>query len=74
MYTNLRTVMAAKGVSVDALASLLHVHRNTASNKLDGDSEFTYGQAELIQETMFPEYTVKYLFHRVSNTGTGVRA
>ena len=66
MYANLKALMAAKGISIDSVANLLNVHRNTVANKLDGDSEFTYAQAELIQETIFPEYTARYLFRRVS--------
>ena len=64
MYANLKAAMAQKGVTVDAVATLLGVHRNTVSNKLDGESEFSYGQAELIQSTMFQEYNAKYLFHQ----------
>lgn len=64
MYDNLKAEMAKKGITIDALARLLGVHRNTIQNKLDGDSEFTIGQAEVISETMFPEFTIKYLFHR----------
>ena len=64
MYDNLKALMAIKGITIEAIARLLNVHRNTVSGKLDGESEFTFGQAELIQETMFPEYTSKYLFHR----------
>ena len=68
LYENLKQVMAAKGVSIDAMANLLHVHRNTVANKLDGDSEFTFGQAEIIQETMFPEYNARYLFRRTKES------
>lgn len=64
MYENLKQLLAAKGISIDTVAKLLNVHRNTVANKLDGDSEFTYGQAERIQEAMFPEYNARYLFHR----------
>lgn len=64
MYSNLKALMATKGISIDALAKLLGVHRNTVASKLEGESEFTYGQAELIQETMFPEYRARYLFRR----------
>lgn len=67
MYENLVTAMARKGVTVDSLAKLLGVHRNTITNKLNGESEFTYAQAEMIQETMFPEYNAKYLFHRIDS-------
>lgn len=64
MYKNLKSVMAVKQISIDAIAALLGIHRNTVSNKLDGESEFTYGQAELIQENLFPEYNARYLFKR----------
>lgn len=64
MYSNLKALMAAKGISIEAMADLLNIHRNTVANKLDGDSEFTYGQAEKIQTVMFPEYTAQYLFRR----------
>ena len=64
MYDNLKALMAIKGITIEAIARLLNVHRNTVSGKLDGESEFTFGQAELIQEMMFPEYNSKYLFHR----------
>jgi hypothetical protein len=37
---------------------------DTIANKLAGESEFTYGQAELIHETLFPEYSIRYVFHR----------
>lgn len=66
MYDNLKALMALKGISVDTLAKLLGIHRNTAAAKLDGESEFTFGQAEMIIDTMFPEYTFKYVFHRAS--------
>lgn len=64
MYDNLKALMAQRGISIDTLANLLGIHRNTASSKLDGESEFTFGQAEKILDTMFPEFTFKYLFHR----------
>ena len=65
MYVNLKAVMAMKGVTIDAIANLLGVHRNTAANKIDGESEFSYDQAELIQDTFFPEYNARYLFRRM---------
>lgn len=64
MYENLKMLLRAKGISNEALARLLNVHRDTVTNKLNGESEFTYGQAELIQETLFPEYNIRYIFHR----------
>ncbi|MBR6707869.1 MAG: helix-turn-helix transcriptional regulator [Clostridia bacterium] len=64
MYENLLALMAQKGISIDAMAKLLNVHRNTVSLKLNGESEFTFGQAELIMDTMFPEYNFKFVFRR----------
>ena len=67
MYANLKAAMALKGITIEAIAKLLGVHRNTVLSKLNGESEFTYGQAELIQETMFPEYSARYLFRRLAS-------
>jgi len=64
MYTNLKAAMATKGITNETLARLLNVHRDTITNKLNGESEFSYGQADLIQEVLFPEYNIRYLFKR----------
>ena len=66
MYKNLKMAMAAKGVTAESIAQLLSVHRNTVQNKLDGQSEFTFGQATLISEMLFPEYKPSYLFKRMN--------
>lgn len=65
MYDNLKALMAQKGITIEALARVLNVHVNTVRNKLEGESEFSIGQAQIISEAIFPEYTMKYLFHRV---------
>lgn len=64
LYTNLRSVMAAKGVTIETMAKYLGVHRNTVAQKLNGESEFSFSQAEQLQEGLFPEYAARYLFHR----------
>ena len=64
MYDNLKMLMSRKDITNEVLARLLGVHRDTITNKLAGESEFTYGQAELIHETLFPEYSIRYVFHR----------
>ena len=66
MYNNLKALMAAKGISIESMARLINLHRDTVKNKLNGESEFSYGQAELIQETLFPEYNIRYIFRRTS--------
>ena len=64
MYDDLKVRMSRKNITNEVLARLLGVHRDTIANKLAGESEFTYGQAELIHETLFPEYSIRYVFHR----------
>lgn len=64
MYTNLIAVMAAKKVTIESMSKLLGVHRNTVQNKLNGESEFTFEQAQLIADVFFPEYKPSYLFKR----------
>lgn len=59
---NLRGEMAKRKVSIEDLASLLGVHRNSVANKLNGDSAFSVEQSFAIQETYFPDLTLKYLF------------
>lgn len=65
MYPNLEALMKIKGISVDTLAQVLHVHRNTAANKLSGISDFTYNEACLIADGLLPEYKPSYIFKRV---------
>lgn len=62
MYPNLRAAMAAKRVSIEASASLLGIHRNTFTNRLNGDSSFTIEEALKLKSDLFPEYDIGYLF------------
>lgn len=68
MYQNLKALMGAKGITIETVARLLCVHRDTITNKLNGESEFTYGQAELIHDILFPEYSIRYIFNRASTS------
>lgn len=58
----IKRAMEAKKIGVDALAGLLNVHRNTAANKLNGDTPFTFEEAYKIKRSLFPEYDLDYLF------------
>lgn len=61
---NLRGEMAKRKISIESVADLLKIHRNSVANKLNGESSFSIEQAMLIQETFFPDLKVKYLFGR----------
>lgn len=64
MYPNLEALMKLKEISMETLASILHIHRNTLANKLNGSSDFTYREACLISDALFPEYKISYIFKR----------
>ena len=64
MYANLIAVMKVKNVPIERLAKALNRHRNTVANKLNGESEFTFAEAMLISDEIFPEYRPSYLFHQ----------
>lgn len=70
MYQNMRAVMEQKGLTVDSLAKVLHLHRNTITNKLSGKSDFSYDEACVLCETLFPEYKPSYIFHRTAQGGS----
>lgn len=58
----IKSAMAEKNISVEAIAQLLSIHRNTAANKINGESSFTIEEAFSLKENLFPEYDMNYLF------------
>lgn len=65
MYLNLKTELERNNLSIDNIADLLEIHRNSASNKINGDSDFTVEQAFAVREKMFPYADLQYLFKKV---------
>lgn len=61
---NLIGEMAKRKVSIEDIAKLLDIHRNSVSNKINGDSPFSIEQAMKIQETYFPDLELKFLFKK----------
>lgn len=72
-YNNLRGEMAKKRITIESIADLLGVHRNSAANKLNGDSQFSIEQAMKIQEDFFPEFELNYLFATEEDEKKGER-
>lgn len=62
MAAGIKTAMQSKGITIEAVASLLKIHRNSASNKVNGETEFSVREALTLQSNMFPEYTMQYLY------------
>ncbi|MFT8824756.1 MAG: helix-turn-helix transcriptional regulator [Liquorilactobacillus mali] len=62
MLENLEKAREIKKVSLVDIADLIHVRYQTVAAKINGDSDFKFGEAVKIQERFFPEYDVKFLF------------
>lgn len=67
--SNLKGEMAKKGITIEAIAKLLGIHRNSAANKISGDSSFTIDEAIAIQRNFFPKLTLQYLFKKDESQG-----
>lgn len=59
---NLKAEMARYGVTAAAIAKVLKIHRNSASNKINGKSSFTIEEAIEIRTVFFPTLSLDYLF------------
>ncbi|TDM15723.1 helix-turn-helix domain-containing protein [Macrococcus bovicus] len=64
MLTNLEKVRKEKGVSLVDMADVLKLRYQTVSDKINGVSDFKFGEAVLIKNTFFPEYEIEFLFAR----------
>ena len=64
MYDNLRTAMRRESVSIEDIADTLSMHRNSANNKLNGTSKWTYDEVLLIQKAHFTHYDQCWLFKK----------
>jgi len=59
---NIKKAMAAKSISIEAMADVLHMHRNSVANKINGKSSFSVDEAFKLRDTLFYEYNIDYLF------------
>ena len=68
---NLKGEMAKNRITNEPIPKLLGIHRNRAANKINGDSSFTIDEAITIQRSFFPKLTLRYLFEKESEDGSG---
>lgn len=61
---NLRGEMAKRKISIEEVADFLGIHRNSVTNKLNGDSNFSVDESMKLQEKFFPDLDLKYLFKK----------
>lgn len=62
MYKNLKNEMTVRGVTQLQIAELLDCRKATVNDKINGKSEFLYGEAYKIKHVLFPYANIEYLF------------
>ena len=62
MRANLIGEMAKRSISINDIAALLGIHRNSVSNKLYGRSAFTLEEAFAIYDRFFSDLNFRVLF------------
>ncbi|HHW5057352.1 TPA: XRE family transcriptional regulator [Staphylococcus aureus] len=68
MLKNFNDIRKDKKVSLVDLADLLGVRYQTIADKINGVSDFKFGEALLIKNKFFPEYEIEYLFEKEKQT------
>ena len=61
MLQNLDDIRKDKNVTLVDMADLLKIRYQTVADKINGVSDFKFGEALLIKHTFFPEYDIEYL-------------
>lgn len=71
MYRNLLAEMKRNDIKNRDIADCIGVSARTASNKINGRSEFSWKETCSIQRMFFPNLTKEYLFDTDSKTSFG---
>lgn len=61
-YPNMRAEMTRYGYDIAAIAEVTGKSKPAVSKNLNGKGQFTVDEALNIQEKLFPELTIDYLF------------
>lgn len=61
-YGNLKLALYESNISIETVAKLLSIHRNSVSNKLNGNSSFTIEEAQKLKRHLLSKYDSEYLF------------
>ena len=71
MFTNLKTVLYQKGISLRQYAQFLGVSEKTIQNKLNGITDFTYPEFRKTCILLLPEYNADISESRFFPEGSG---
>ena len=59
---NIEEIRKSKGVTLVDIADLLVVDYRTVRSKINGVTDFSFGETVAIKKAFFPEYELEYLF------------
>ena len=59
---NIEEIRKIKGVALVDIADLLGVDSRTVRSKIDGVSDYKFGETVAIKKAFFPVYELEYLF------------
>lgn len=62
MYANLKSALQKKGITMESYAEFLNVSKKTVTNKINQDTDFTFGEYSRTCKFLLPEYNPDYLF------------
>lgn len=62
MYSNLKTVLIQKRVSMKSVAELLGITEKSIQNKINEKTDFTLAETKKIRALICPEFDFNYLF------------
>ena len=68
---NIEYIRKEKGVSLVDIADCLQLKSQTVREKINGDSDFKFGEALKVQQTFFPEFDIVYLFKERKELSVG---
>ena len=60
---NLKAEMQRNGLTVRDIMLTIGCSEKTARNKINGETDFTYPEAEKVRNDLFPGLRMEYLFH-----------
>lgn len=63
MFPNLKLELTKKNISNTAVAAAIGCTEKTLWNKMNGNTEFTLSEINIISRNFLPEFRLDYLFH-----------
>jgi hypothetical protein len=63
-YLFLKGEMAKRNVTIENIAELLGMHRNSVANKINKNSSFSIEEAGVVHEKYFPDIELIKLFEK----------